>query len=219
MAFVCGTVALRHTHALRAAAISLHTNFHGVPTIACRRLQPPARLYASVSPPSPPPPPTPSPPSAAPADSRSRSSSSSSSDETAKQPADLRLLWDSDCPLCVKEVDFLKGRAERLGASIDFIDIASGDYSAEENAGVDYATAMGKIHAVKGDGTVLVGIAAFRASYEAVGLGWVYAFTALPGVSGAATLAYDFWARNRLRWTGRPELEEILEARAKRTCR
>lgn len=209
MAFVCGTIALRRTHALRGAAISFRSgvggNFHGAPTtIARRRLQPPARFYASVSPP---------PSSAASADSRSSSGS------TAKQPADLRLLWDSECPLCVKEVDFLKARADRLGASIDFVDIADADYSAEENAGVDYATAMGKIHAVKGDGTVLVGIAAFRASYEAVGLGWVYSATSLPVVSQISTLAYDFWARNRLRWTGRPELPEILDARAKRTCR
>lgn len=136
----------------------------------------------------------------------------------------IALLYDSECPLCMKEVNFLERRVDAQGPppTIKFVDIASPDYSASENAGIDYETAMGRIHGIKPDGTVLIGVPVFRAAYEAVGLGWVYSVTTLPGVGVAVDSIYNLWARFRLQLTGRPPLEEVMKLRregAGRTCR
>ncbi len=133
----------------------------------------------------------------------------------------LRLLWDSECPLCVKEVNWLRRRASERGASIEFVDIAEIDYNPQQtpNVRIEYEQAMGKIHAVRGDGTVLIGIEAFREVYDRIGMGFVYAFTKVPLLGAVAEYAYNFWADRRLSWTGRPTIQEILREREKRTCR
>jgi hypothetical protein len=47
------------------------------------------------------------------------------------------MLYDGDCPLCMKEVNFLKSRDAGKG-KIDFVDIASPSYTAEGNYGITY---------------------------------------------------------------------------------
>lgn len=136
----------------------------------------------------------------------------------------LALLYDSDCPLCLKEVNFLRRRVDAHGPppSINFVDIASPDYNPTDYAGIDYETAMGRIHGLKQDGSVIVGVPVFRAAYEAVGLGWVYAVTKIPGVGAAADAVYNVWADYRLQFTGRPPLEDVMRMRreeAEKTCR
>jgi predicted DCC family thiol-disulfide oxidoreductase YuxK len=128
----------------------------------------------------------------------------------------IRMLYDGECALCMKEVDFLKKRASAYGEPIDFVDIASADYSPAANMGLSYEVSMSKIHALRPDGEVLTGIAVFRALYEAVGLGWVYSFTATPSVERAANAVYDFWARYRTQITGREDMNAIFEARRRR---
>ncbi|CAI5468423.1 unnamed protein product [Closterium sp. Yama58-4] len=91
----------------------------------------------------------------------------------------LKLLYDGDCPICMREVDFLQGRNKEFG-TLKFVDIAASDYSADEHAGVAYEAAMGEIHGIRRDGTIVTGVEAFREFYEAVGLGWVYAITKIP---------------------------------------
>ena len=67
---------------------------------------------------------------------------------------EIRVLYDGECPLCVKEVDFLKGRDSGSGR-IDFVDIADASYSPERNAGLSFEQAMGEIHAILPDGSVV----------------------------------------------------------------
>ncbi|XP_011620915.1 uncharacterized protein At5g50100, mitochondrial isoform X1 [Amborella trichopoda] len=124
----------------------------------------------------------------------------------------IKMLYDGECPLCMREVNMLKER-NKLYGTIKFVDISSKEYSAEENEGLDYKTAMGRIHAILDDGTVLRDIAAFRGLYEEVGLGWVYAMTKYEPVATIAGAIYDVWAKYRLQVAGRPSLETILEAR------
>jgi len=124
----------------------------------------------------------------------------------------IRLLYDGDCPLCMKEVDFLMDRNKKYD-SLYFVDIASEDYKPEDNEGIEWETAMSKIHAIMPDGTIVTGIETFRRLYEAVGLGWVYKVTSIPAVSRLADRVYDFWAEHRLPITGRPALAVVMEAR------
>ncbi|CAN1179804.1 Uncharacterized protein At5g50100, chloroplastic [Linum perenne] len=132
----------------------------------------------------------------------------------------IKMLYDGDCPLCMREVDMLRERNKSYG-TIKFVDISSDDYSPEENQGLDYETAMGRIHAVMADGTVVTDVEAFRRLYEQVGLGWVYAITKYEPIGKVADAVYGFWAKYRLQVTGRPPLEQVLAARKKKgeSCR
>ncbi|CAI7917966.1 unnamed protein product, partial [Closterium sp. NIES-53] len=124
----------------------------------------------------------------------------------------LKLLYDGDCPICMREVDFLQGRNKEFG-TLKFVDVAAGDYSADEHAGVSYEAAMGSIHGIRRDGTVVTGVEAFREFYEAVGLGWVYAITKFPPVGALADGIYEVWAKYRLPLSGRPSLQAVMEER------
>ncbi|KAL5723578.1 hypothetical protein ACHQM5_006961 [Ranunculus cassubicifolius] len=124
------------------------------------------------------------------------------------------MLYDGECPLCLKEVNMLKERNKSYG-TIKFVDICSDEYSPEENLGIDYETAMGKIHAIQSDGTVVTDVEAFRRLYEEVGLGWVYAITKYEPIASIANAVYGVWAKYRMEVTGRPSLEEVFEARRK----
>ncbi|CAK9874759.1 unnamed protein product [Sphagnum jensenii] len=95
----------------------------------------------------------------------------------------------------------LKERDNKYGA-IAFVDIDADDYSSEENNGIEFETAMGHIHAIRRDGTVLTGVAAFRALYEEVGLGWIYAMTNHQPWATIVDALYLFWAKYQLPMTG-----------------
>ncbi|CAA0826649.1 Uncharacterized protein - mitochondrial [Striga hermonthica] len=127
----------------------------------------------------------------------------------------IKMLYDGECPLCMKEVNMLRERNERYRA-IKFVDISSDEYSPEDNQGLDYKTVMGRIHAILSDGTVVRDVEAFRRLYEVVGLGWVYAITKFEPIASIANAVYGLWAKYRLQITGRPPLEEVLEARRKK---
>merc|ERR1712226_1274413 len=129
----------------------------------------------------------------------------------SKQKWRINMLYDSECPLCMHEIKFLEKR-DKAGL-VKFTDIAKSDYDPAENGGVDYETGMRKIHAVLETGQVVAGVTVFREVYKAVGLGWVWAVTRVPGVSWAAEGLYSVWASYRMWITGREELEVIFRKR------
>ncbi|MFH7242496.1 MAG: thiol-disulfide oxidoreductase DCC family protein [Spirulina sp.] len=127
----------------------------------------------------------------------------------------INLLYDGQCPLCLWEVEMLKRKDKGRGL-VKFTDIAEDDYSAAENGGVDYATAMGRIHAVRADGTVIKNVEVFRQVYQVLGAGWIYAPTGWPILGPVVDWVYGLWARWRLAITGRPSLETLLAEREAR---
>lgn len=130
----------------------------------------------------------------------------------------INLLYDGECPLCVWEVNALKQKDKGRGL-VKFTDIAADTYSAEDHGGVDYATAMGRIHAVLADGTVINNMEVFRQVYRVLGAGWIYAPTGWPIIGPLVDWVYGVWARWRLAITGRPSLETLLaEREARRTA-
>lgn len=50
---------------------------------------------------------------------------------------DIRMLYDGECPLCMREVNMLRGRDKDIG-KIDFVDISSPDYAPDNNADISY---------------------------------------------------------------------------------
>jgi predicted DCC family thiol-disulfide oxidoreductase YuxK len=145
----------------------------------------------------------------------SSTSTVNNSNQTLNQPWEIKLLYDGECPLCLREVNFLQKRDAGRG-KVAFVDIAADDYNPEENAGIDFETAMGRIHGVLPDGTVIKNVEVFRRVYEALGMGWVYAITKLPILGALANFIYGIWADLRLRLTGRPNLETVIKQRQER---
>jgi len=130
--------------------------------------------------------------------------------------AQLTLLYDGGCPLCLREVRFLQGRDTRLNTAqprLAFVDIDAPGYDPAAHGGISYRAAMGRIHGLTADGTVLRDVAVFREAYRLVGLGWLYAPTAWPLLRPVVGGAYGLWARWRLRITGRPDLEQLCRCR------
>ena len=123
----------------------------------------------------------------------------------------LILLFDGGCPLCQREVSFLRSR--NSSKSILFVDIDSPEYKPDVYAGISYREAMGRIHAITSAGEVLKDVRVFREAYRLVGLGWVYAPTTWPVLGPLVDLAYRFWSRWRLPFTRRPSLDQLCKSR------
>jgi predicted DCC family thiol-disulfide oxidoreductase YuxK len=123
----------------------------------------------------------------------------------------IDLLFDSECPICMMEVNFLKKRD--IENKIKFTDLQSPDYNPADHGNVKFADGMRKLRAVLPDGKVVIGVEVFRQTYEAIGLGWVFELTKLPVLGQVADFVYDVWAENRLRLTGRGELADELKQR------
>jgi len=127
----------------------------------------------------------------------------------------IKLLYDGDCPLCMREVNFLRKKDAGRGL-VKFVDIADDNYDPAENGGVDFETAMGRIHAVQADGTVIKNVEVFRRIYSILGIGWLYAPTRWPIIGPIVDKLYDIWADLRLKVTGRPDLKTLVAEREQR---
>jgi predicted DCC family thiol-disulfide oxidoreductase YuxK len=113
---------------------------------------------------------------------------------------DVEIFFDGECPLCMREVRVLQ-RLDRK-QRVRFTDIAAAGF--EPGAfGLDMATLMARIHGRLPDGTFLEGVEVFRRVYEAVGLGALAKISRWPGISALVEAAYEIFAKNRLRLTGR----------------
>jgi predicted DCC family thiol-disulfide oxidoreductase YuxK len=127
---------------------------------------------------------------------------------------EIELLYDSHCPICMMEVEFLRKRD--IHHKIRLTDLQSPEYNPAEHGNVEFSEGMRKIRAVLPDQTVVMGVEVFRKTYEAIGLGWVFALTKLPVVGKLADALYDIWAENRLRLTGQGDMAQVLRERAER---
>jgi len=114
---------------------------------------------------------------------------------------EITVLFDGECPLCAREVALLR-RLDRERGRIGFADIAAPGFDAARY-GRSHAELMARIHAVVADGRLVEGVEVFRRAYAAVGLGWALAWTDWPGLRSLADAGYRWFARNRLRLTGR----------------
>ncbi len=124
----------------------------------------------------------------------------------------LTLLFDGACPLCQREVSFLRSRD--ILSRIAFVDIDSPSYDPELYNKISYRDAMGRIHAITASGEVLKGIRVFQEAYQLIGLGWVYAPTRWPVIGVLADFFYQAWAQWRLPFTRRPSLDQLCKSRA-----
>ena len=123
----------------------------------------------------------------------------------------LTILFDGGCPLCKREINFLQSR-DKIG-NLNFVDINSSNSSFEYEYGISYKQAMERIHAVKSDGSIIRDVMVFQEAYSLIGLGWIYAPTKLPIIDSIIQYIYGLWAKNRLRITFRPSIEDLCSTR------
>ena len=112
----------------------------------------------------------------------------------------VEVFYDGDCPLCMREINMLRRMDKKK--RIQFTDIAASGFDPSLFA-MTQDDFMKKIQGRLPDGSFIEGVEVFRRLYGAVGLGWLLAPTKLPGLRQASDWAYEVFAKNRLRWTGR----------------
>jgi len=105
-------------------------------------------------------------------------------------------LYDGECPLCCREVAFLRSK-NRKGA-LTFEDISAPGFDPAVY-GATLEELMGVMHGVFPDGRMIQRVAVFREAYRAVGLGWLLAPTGWPGLRWLSDRGYEWFARNRIR--------------------
>jgi predicted DCC family thiol-disulfide oxidoreductase YuxK len=114
----------------------------------------------------------------------------------------VEVFYDGDCPLCRREIDMLK-RWDK-NQRILFTDIAAPGFD-PALLGKSHEELMAQIHGRLPTGEWIIGVEVFRQLYSAVGWNWIVRWTRLPVVRQILDWAYQFFARYRLRLTGRCE--------------
>jgi predicted DCC family thiol-disulfide oxidoreductase YuxK len=113
----------------------------------------------------------------------------------------ITILIDGQCPLCRREASFLE-RLDRGRHRLGIADITDPAFEAGRY-GLSDAAVMDSIHGILPDGRVIRGMEVFRRAYRAVGFGWLLAPTGWPVLRPLFDRLYAWFARNRLRLTGR----------------
>jgi len=119
----------------------------------------------------------------------------------------LTFLFDGGCPLCLRETNFLKKRD--ILNQIKFVDINSKDYDQTLFDNISYSEAMSNLHGIIENGEIIRGLDVLAYSYELIGLGWVYSPLKVKLLSPGLRLVYRYWAKYRLRITGRSNIEKL----------
>ena len=119
----------------------------------------------------------------------------------------LIFLFDGGCPLCLKEVKFLK-KKDVLN-NIRFVDINSPDYNSNFFQGITYSEAMSNLHGILENGEIIKGLDVLAISYELIGLGWIYFPLKIQYLSNILRFVYKYWAKYRLQITGRSDIEKL----------
>ncbi len=113
---------------------------------------------------------------------------------------DVEVFFDGDCPLCMREIRMLQRKDTE--SRIQFTDIAGPGFRAADY-GRTQDDFMAKIHGRLGDGTWIEGPEVFRQLYAAIGFKRLANLSRAPGIDQAVGLAYQLFAKNRLKLTGR----------------
>ncbi len=126
----------------------------------------------------------------------------------------LIFLFDGGCPLCLRETRFLK-KKDSLN-KINFIDINNDNYNPSLYKNISYAEAMSNLHGILEDGDIIKGLDVLAYSYELIGLGWVYYPLKIVFLAPFLKLLYQYWAKYRLKITGRSNLEKLCTSECKK---
>jgi predicted DCC family thiol-disulfide oxidoreductase YuxK len=107
------------------------------------------------------------------------------------------LIYDGECPVCVKAVEWVKARS--LPEGFEFLSCHS-DELARRFPSVDKAACLQAMHLVLTDGTVLAGERAIPDILRRLrGYRWAAALFRIPGAGALSRVLYRLFAINRHR--------------------
>ncbi len=112
----------------------------------------------------------------------------------------FQVFFDGDCPLCNREISWLRKRDRRQ--RIEFVDIAEADFDAADT-GKTFDQLMAEIHGREPNGTWVTGVEVFRRLYDAAGFKRFVAVSRWPLIRHGLGAGYHVFARYRTRLTGR----------------
>ena len=122
-------------------------------------------------------------------------------------------LFDGGCPLCLRETKFLKKKD--LLNKINFIDINNDSYNPSLYKDISYAEAMSNLHGILENGDIIKGLDVLAYSYKLIGFGWVYYPLKIEFLAPLLRLFYQYWAKYRLKITGRSNIEKLCTSECK----
>lgn len=114
---------------------------------------------------------------------------------TQAKPA-LTILYDGQCPICSREIAWLRTRNSRC--QLNFLDVHADGFDASK-LGVTIDDLLAEIHAITANGCWLKGIDVFAHAYTLVGLEWLAAPLKWPMFRPLFTRLYALFARYRRR--------------------
>ena len=123
--------------------------------------------------------------------------------QSPMRPGQIKVLVDGACPLCRREARIWR-KLDRGREAIVLEDISAPGFDPTVY-GLTREQVMAEIHGVLSSGETIRGMDVFRAAYAAVGWGWLVAPTGWPLLKPLFDVGYRWFARNRLRITGRPD--------------
>ncbi|NVK55012.1 MAG: DUF393 domain-containing protein [Alteromonadaceae bacterium] len=107
---------------------------------------------------------------------------------------ELTIFYDGGCPLCAIEMRHLKKRNQ--DGQLAFEDILADDFSVRYPS-LDWQALNNRIHAMRSDGSLVVGLDATYQAWRLVGRGWLYAPLRWPLIRPVADWLYLKFARHR----------------------
>ena len=122
-------------------------------------------------------------------------------------------LFDGGCPLCLRETRFLKKKD--VSNKINFIDINNDNYNPLLYQDITYTEAMSTLHGILENGDIIKGLDVLAYAYKLIGLGWVYYPLKIKFLSPLLRLFYQYWAKYRLKITGRSNIEKLCTSECK----
>jgi len=122
-------------------------------------------------------------------------------------------LYDGGCPLCLREIRFLKNKD--ASNKINFVDINNDSYNPLLYKNISYVEAMSSLHGILENGDIIKGLDVLSHSYELIGLGWVYYPLKIEFLAPLIRLFYQYWAKYRLKITGRSSIEKLCTSECK----
>ena len=112
----------------------------------------------------------------------------------------LTVFFDGACPLCSREISWLRKRDPQ--GHVFFVDIATADFDPGQYDRT-FETFMAELHGRRADGDWVVGVPLFAELYEAVGFPVIARILRNRFLSPLWALGYRVFALGRLRLPGR----------------
>lgn len=110
----------------------------------------------------------------------------------------FKVFFDGACPICSREMNFLKRR--NIRGTLAFEDTSNPGFD-PTHYGISTDTNR-VIHGILPDGTIVRGVEVFRRAYAEIGLGWLLAPTGWPVIRIFFDWAYLVFARYRKKISG-----------------